>query len=134
LKKSYPLKELADTPDEIAPDGSQVRLLLTMNGGGMAHFTIPAGHTTRAVRHQTVDEIWYVSSGHGDMWRSCDGSEDVTLLKPDLAVAIPVGTSFQVRNTGDIDITVVGQTMPPWPGNDEAIICEGPWQPTLLSG
>ena len=127
----FATKQLADTPDEIAPDGSEVRLLVTVPGGGMAHFTIPQGHTIRAVRHQTVDEIWYIASGTGEMWQSRDGREALIELNPQLAVTIPVGTTFQVRNTGEDDITVVGQTMPPWPGNDEATICEGRWSPTL---
>jgi mannose-6-phosphate isomerase-like protein (cupin superfamily) len=124
-------KALADLPDEIAPDGSQVRLLLAMRGGSMAHFTIPQGHTIRAVKHQTVDEMWYIVGGRGVMWRSFDGTQKEIELKPRLAVSIPVGTIFQVKNEGTNDLCVIGQTMPAWPGNDEAIICAGPWQPTV---
>jgi mannose-6-phosphate isomerase-like protein (cupin superfamily) len=131
MTNRFDAKHLPNDADEIAPDGSEVRLLLTLDGGGMAHFTIPAGHTIRAVRHQTVEEIWYIVSGRGDMWRSLGDAESVVTLEPGLAVSIPVGTTFQVKNTGTDDICVVGQTMPAWPGNDEAIVSEGPWTPTL---
>ena len=40
---------------------------------------------------------------------------------------IPLGTQFQFRNTGDEPLSVLIATMPPWPGNDEAIAVQGPW-------
>jgi mannose-6-phosphate isomerase-like protein (cupin superfamily) len=131
MTSGYRHKHLASQADEIAPDGSQVRLLVSTSRGSMAHFTIPAGHTIRAVKHRTVDEIWYIVSGRGQMWRSLDDTENVTDLSANLAVSIPVGTTFQVRNPGAKDICVVGQTMPAWPGNDDAIVCDGPWTPTI---
>ena len=60
---------LPDAPDAIAPDGSQVRVLLRLDGGSMAHFRLAAGQVSRAVAHHAVDELWYVLSGHGQMWR-----------------------------------------------------------------
>jgi len=33
----------------------------------MAHFHLPAGQVSRAVRHRTVEEIWFVLSGRGEM-------------------------------------------------------------------
>ncbi|NKB97092.1 MAG: cupin domain-containing protein [Pseudomonadales bacterium] len=100
----------------------------------MGHFTIPAGQTIRAVCHKTVDEIWYVLTGTGQMWRKHQNEELVVSLCEGVSVTIPVGTSFQVRNTGVEDLRVVGQTMPAWPGNDEATIVTGRWSPTLKGG
>ena len=33
-------KHLPMAPDAVAPDGSEVRLLLRLDGGGMAHFEL----------------------------------------------------------------------------------------------
>lgn len=43
--------------DELAPDGSEIRLLPNLKGGGMCHYTLPAGKTSRAVMHKNVNEI-----------------------------------------------------------------------------
>lgn len=56
-------------PTEAAPDGSDVRTLLRLAGGSMVHFTLPAGTVSAAVVHRSVEEIWYVLSGRGQMWR-----------------------------------------------------------------
>ena len=48
---------LPEHPTVVAPDGSDVRVLLGLAGGGLAHFQLAAGATSRAVRHQTVEEI-----------------------------------------------------------------------------
>ena len=61
--------------DLVAPDGSEVRVLLSLEGGSMAHFRLAAGQVSRAVRHRSVEEIWYVLSGAGEMWRSHGGRE-----------------------------------------------------------
>ena len=46
--------------DAVAPDGSDVRVLLRMHGGGMAHFELGPGETSAAVSHRTVEEIWFL--------------------------------------------------------------------------
>jgi mannose-6-phosphate isomerase-like protein (cupin superfamily) len=125
-------RALSNAADEIAPDGSQVRILASVGRGGMGHFTIPAGQTIRAVRHKNVDEIWYILQGEGEMWRKGQIGEVTISIRSGLSLTIPVGVSFQVRNLGPIDICVIGQTMPPWPGNDEAEYVKGKWAPTLI--
>ena len=66
----YDTKALPALRDAFAPDGSDVRLLLSLRGGGVAHFELAAGATSVAVRHRTVEEIWYFVGGEGQMWRS----------------------------------------------------------------
>jgi mannose-6-phosphate isomerase-like protein (cupin superfamily) len=53
----------------VAPDGSDVRVLLDFAAGSMAHFELRAGEISRAVMHRSVEEIWFVVSGRGEMWR-----------------------------------------------------------------
>src|SRR5262245_32644925 len=61
-------KRLPARPDVVAPDGSDVRILLQTSRGSMAHFELAPGRTSKAVRHRTVEEIWFVLAGRGEMW------------------------------------------------------------------
>ena len=124
-------RKLPDQPDVTAPDGSFVRILLQRSGGSMAHFELPAGCTSLAVEHRTVEEIWYVLSGTGEMWRRLGDDEQVVGLTAGTCVTIPVGTRFQFRNLGTEPLTAVAITMPPWPGPDEALFVEGIWPPQV---
>ena len=112
-------------PTTVAPDGSDVRILLGLAGGGVAHFELAPGRTSWAVRHRTVAEIWYVLTGRGEMWRRQDRVEDVVVLEPGVCLTIPLGTEFQFRNLGDEPLAAIGMTMPPWPGDDEAVLVDG---------
>jgi mannose-6-phosphate isomerase-like protein (cupin superfamily) len=97
----------------------------------MAHFELPPGQTSRAVMHRTVEEIWLVLSGRGEMWRKQGGREEIVPLEPGVCLTLPSGTHFQFRSANDQPVAVVGVTMPPWPGEGEAIVVAGPWHPTV---
>lgn len=114
-----------------APDGSAVRPLLGLAGGTMAEFELAPGQVAAAVTHRTVDEIWYVLGGRGEIWRRQGTREEVVLLEPGVCLTIPLGTHFQFRAVGDAALTVLGITMPPWPGSGEARLVAGPWTPTV---
>jgi len=112
-------------PMATAPDGSDVRLLLGLKGGGMAHFELGPGRSSLAVRHRTVEEIWFFLGGRGEMWRRLGGIEEIVPVDAGICLTIPVGTEFQFRSFGYEPLAVIGVTMPPWPGDDEAILVEG---------
>ena len=91
----------------------------------MAHFRLPPGACSKA-SSPTVEELWFVSAGAGELWRSTRGrGGEVVPLRPGVAVSIPVGTSFQFRAAAASEVAVVGVTMPPWPGDDEAVAGPG---------
>lgn len=118
--------------DAIAPDGSDVRILLGLTGGGMAHFELPPGQTSRAVTHRTVEEIWFFLSGRGEMWRRQNGQPEIIVpVEPGVCLTIPLGTHFQFRSLGAEPLAALGVTMPPWPGEAEAILVEGKWEATV---
>ena len=100
---TFQTRLLPDSPDVVAPDGSDVRILLQLGGGSMAHFELAAGQVSRAVAHRTVDEIWYVLHGRGQMWRRPAQREEqaqreqTVSLSPGTCVSIPAGTHFQFR-------------------------------------
>lgn len=124
---TFDTKPLPPNPDLIASDGSDVRVLLATSRGGMAHFELASGHVSLAIRHRSVDEIWFVLSGAGEMWRSLGGRDEVVALGPGVCVSIPVGTHFQFRAMTGAPLAAVGVTMPPWPGPHEALPVPGKW-------
>jgi mannose-6-phosphate isomerase-like protein (cupin superfamily) len=124
---------LPEQPTAAAPDGSEVRVLLDTERGSMAHFAFPAGQVSQAVRHRTVDELWYFVAGAGRMWIE-GGADDGFPVHPEVCVRIPAGSAFQVRADAQEPLAAVGVTMPPWPGPDEAQLVPGIWTPTLAPG
>ena len=132
--RPFETRTLGADVDAIAPDGTAVRLLLSLAGGSMAHFELPAGAVSHAVTHRTVDEIWFVVSGRGSIWRRQEGHERIDLLAPGTSLTIPLGTAFQFRAEAGLALAFVAITMPPWPGMDEALPTTGPWRPSVAPG
>jgi mannose-6-phosphate isomerase-like protein (cupin superfamily) len=127
----FETKRAAEAPDVIAPDGSEVRVMSSLVRGALAVFSLPPGAVSEPVAHRTVEELWYVISGHGRMWRKLDGQEETVELVVGLSLSIPTGTHFQFRCDGTEPLKVLGATMPPWPGADEAYKVDGKWPPTV---
>lgn len=112
----------------IAPDGSEIRVLLSTGMGQMTHCTLHPGETSKAISHRTVEEIWYCLKGQGKVWRRRGEAEQVVEFKPGVCVSIPPGTSFQFRNTGQRPLEFIIATMPPWPGDHEAVETVSFWK------
>ena len=111
-----------------APDGSEVRLLLTEAHGAtrcsVVEVTLGPGEVSRPVRHRTVEEAWYVVAGSGEVWRCPPGTPSgeappVRIAVGD-ALVIPTGWAFQFRADVGSGLRFVCVTMPAWPGMDEA--------------
>ena len=134
LERAFHTKPLPANRDAVAPDGSDVRVLLAGPRGSLAHFELAAGETSVAVRHRTVEEIWYFLRGRGEMWRKSDDDEEVVPVSTAVCITIPVGTSFQFRASGEESLAAIGATIPPWPGTGEALTVPGPWEPTVKPG
>jgi mannose-6-phosphate isomerase-like protein (cupin superfamily) len=128
---SLAAKTLGKNPDAVAPDGTAVRLLNALAGGSFAHFELPAGAVSHAVAHRTVEEIWYFVSGTGKVWRRRGDEEVFTDAAPGVSLTVPLGASFQFRAGAGGPLAFVAVTMPPWPGDTEALRVEGPWAPTI---
>jgi len=108
-----------------APDGSDVRVLLSLGSGGLAHFELGPGKTSKAVRHKTVEEIWYFLGGRGQMWRLQGDRSEIVDVEAGTCLTIPLGTHFQFRSLGFDPLAAIGVTMPNWPGPEEAISVVG---------
>ena len=122
---------LAERPVIAAPDGSDVRPLLELEAGGLAHFSLAPRKVSKAVVHKTVEEIWYIISGRGEMWRSNTAGESITPLEAGVTLTIPLGTRFQFRSFEPEPLEVVAVTMPRWPGAQEATVVAGKWKEEL---
>ncbi len=129
--RAPPPVRAGEQPDDVAPDGSEIRLLVggSPERGGAARaslceVTLPAGQVSRPVWHRTVEEIWYVLAGRGDVWRCPPdaGPDQVPPLpvEPGDALVIPTGWRFQFRAGPDAPLRFLCYTSPPWPGADEA--------------
>jgi mannose-6-phosphate isomerase-like protein (cupin superfamily) len=120
-------KVLSRDYDYLAPDSSEIRLLLKAKLGGVCHCTLPAGKISSAVRHKTVDEIWFFLNGIGEVWRKYEKMEEITDVRMGTSINIPVGTCFQFRNIGSDALQFICITMPNWPGPEEAELMHGNW-------
>ena len=111
--------------DVLAPDGSEIRILAGTERCSMAHGLLPPGGVSRAIRHRTVEEVWYVLSGQAEIWRRLGDDEQVITAMSGTSLTIPVGTHFQFRTVGDEPFQFIMLTIPPWPGEDEAEFVQG---------
>jgi mannose-6-phosphate isomerase-like protein (cupin superfamily) len=127
MDEGFDTRQLPGAPDAVALDGSQVRVLLQLGRGSMAHFELGAGQVSRPVAHHCVDEIWYILQGRGQMWRRQAQRQETVLLYAGTCVSIPAGTHFQFRADRSGPLAAIGVTMPPWPGADEAYEVPGAW-------
>jgi len=121
---------LADTRPVPAPDGSRVRMLPRLSGGSVVHVELVAGQVSHPVAHRTVEEIWFVLSGRGELWRRQGVREETVALETGVSLTLPLGTHFQFRAEADGPLSILCVTLPPWPGDHEAFGVEGPWAPT----
>ena len=124
-----PLGQRRLTPDLTAPDGSEIRLLVDVRHGAtnssLVEVTLGSGEVTRPARHRTVEEVWYVLEGTGQVWRCRPDADPENVsavdVKPGDALVIPTGWSFQFSAGQDGPLRFLCHTTPPWPGEDEAV-------------
>ena len=65
---------------------------------------VPVGKTHAAHSHETMEEIFYFTSGEGQV-KIGDEIEDVTVGD---RVIVPAKTTHQVKNTGNVDLEYIG--------------------------
>jgi mannose-6-phosphate isomerase-like protein (cupin superfamily) len=124
---AFTTKQLDSEYDVLAPDSSEIRLLVGTARGSVVHGTLPPGRVSLAIAHRTVEEVWYVTEGRGQVWRKQGDHETVVDVEPGTALTIPTGTHFQFRTTGSEPLRFIMCTMPPWPGEQEAVRVPNHW-------
>ncbi len=123
--------KMLDIPrQKLAPDGTKVYELIEGERGSLAIFEQNAGDISIAVKHEIVEEIWYVLSGAGQIWTKSreGGAEKIIEMHPGVVMSLPVQTHFQFRNTGLVSLRIAGLTLPSWAhANEPAPEVEGYW-------
>lgn len=132
--KTFQTIRLPSKPDYLAPDSSEIRLLPNVQGGGLAHCTLPRTGTSLAVRHKTVEEIWYFIEGTGKVWRKMGSKQTTTKVRSGVCITIPLGCHFQFRNIGDGPLRFIIATIPRWPGGSEAVRVKDHWSKSPARG
>jgi mannose-6-phosphate isomerase-like protein (cupin superfamily) len=120
LSSILDLKTVSSVMDELAPDGSEIRLLHRVTGASFCQCTLPKGKTSLATSHKTIDEIWYFTAGTGEVWREDQGVTRVDTVEAGICLTIPREVKFQFKNTSDTSLEFFIVTSPPWPGPTEA--------------
>lgn len=130
MRANLKTKQLPAIYDYLASDKSEIRLLLNMKGGGLAHShcTLQPQGVSLAVKHKTVEEIWYFIQGQGQVWRKQGGQEEVVDVGPCTCITIPTGTHFQFRKNGKDPLCFIRATMPARPGEEEAVRVQDHWK------
>lgn len=123
----FATRQLGEEYDVLAPDSSEIRLLVGTTRGSLTHGTLPPGQVSLAIAHRTVEEVWYVIAGRGQVWRKQGDHEVVVDVAAGTALTIPSGAHFQFRTTGSEPLRFIMCTMPPWPGEGEAVRVPDHW-------
>jgi hypothetical protein len=110
----FDTRRIAEAPDAIAPDGSEVRLLGVLPRGSMAAFRLAPGPCRRPWPTAPSRRSGTSSPGRG-MWRRLGEAEEVTEVGRGVSVTIPTSAHFQFRCDGGEPLEAVAVTMPPGP-------------------
>ncbi len=86
LESTPPIGHRSPEVDAVAPDGSEIRLLIGeqhfARGASLCEVTLPPGQVSRPVWHRRVEEVWYFLEGHGQVWRCPPGSDPAGSRRP----------------------------------------------------
>ena len=123
-----PVGRASHDPDTTAPDGSEIRFLVdhrhSARQASLVEVTLPSGQVSRPVWHRTVEEIWYILEGSGQVWRCPPdaGPESVApvMVGPGDALIVPANWRFQFSADEGGPLRFLCYTSPPWPGPEEA--------------
>jgi mannose-6-phosphate isomerase-like protein (cupin superfamily) len=124
-----PFEMLSKAAVESAPDGSQARPLATSTRASLCHCTLAPATLSQAIAHRSVEELWYFTDGEGEFHCPAINQGQPVAVSAGTSLALPSGVAFQFRNTStDTPLQFIVATLPPWPGESEALVgVEGYW-------
>jgi mannose-6-phosphate isomerase-like protein (cupin superfamily) len=119
---------LAAAPDSTYPGGgAEIRFLINNPRGDLTHAVCPAGQVAPVHHLPELHEAYYILAGHGEIWRSWDGKEGITALRPGRWVHMPPGTRFQFRAYQDTALVFLVVVLPSWEPELFHTVPGGPW-------
>ena len=117
---NYEIVNLKPEPSYLAPDGSEIYVLVEGSKGSLCQCILPVGKSF-PVAHKSIEELWFFLEGEGEVYREGLGENDLLEVSAGSSLVIPAATTFQFRNVGQVPLKFIIATIPPWPGKDEAI-------------
>lgn len=107
----------------ITKDGSEIRELLHPSVHGnrnqsLAEAIIPAGKQSILHRHNSSEEIYHITSGHGVMQLG----EKKFEIRPGDTIAIPAGMPHAVENYGKEPLKLLCSCSPPYSHEDTELV------------
>ena len=116
------IKNINAVPAFTTKDGSEIRELLAHRNSAirrqsLAEARVPAGGATLEHYHVKTEEIYYITSGAGQM-RVADETRPVTAGD---AIAIPPGKKHKLWNTGQTPLTLLCCCAPAYEHEDTII-------------
>ena len=82
----------------LAPDGSTIRELVAGARASMVHCTLAPGAVSRALAHRSVEELWFVLKGKGQVWRRLGSREETIEAHAGVALEVPLEQDPAVWN------------------------------------
>ena len=109
----------------ITKDGSEIRELMHPAQHGnvnqsLAEATVAPGVETRQHKHITTEEIYHITQGKGLMRL---GDEQFEVTEGD-SVCIAPGKTHNIKNTGDVPLTIICCCSPPYRDSDTVLTDE----------
>ena len=95
------IRNIDEVPAFATKDGSEIRELLahrnsSIRNQSLAEARVAPGQTTTPHYHSRTEEIYYILSGEGSMRIG----DEIRLVGPGDAIAIPPGMTHQITNNG----------------------------------
>jgi mannose-6-phosphate isomerase-like protein (cupin superfamily) len=117
------VRNLAHVPAFTTKDGSEIRELLAPRNSCIKHQSLaearlPPGAATTPHYHVVTEEIYYILEGHGRM----DMGGETREVGPGDAIAIPSGTTHQIRNTGNTSLKFLCCCAPSYEHDDTVLV------------
>lgn len=110
-------------PAFITKDGSEIRELMHPAEHGnvnqsLAEATVAPGEETAQHKHITTEEIYHITQGKG-MMRLGDKLFEVNVGD---SICIAPGTIHNIKNIGEVPLTILCSCSPPYHDNDTVLI------------
>jgi mannose-6-phosphate isomerase-like protein (cupin superfamily) len=115
-----------------SPAGASVLPVGQNLQASVAVCSLKPGQITECIQHKTVEEIWYILEGEGELfWKNPRTlRKGVLILRPGTVAKLSTGLHFQYRDTGSSSsssLKFLCITTPPWPGSQEATQVDKYW-------
>jgi len=117
------VSKLRDVKPYQTKDRSEIRELMHPDVHGnqqqsLAQASVPVGATTLLHRHDITEELYFIQSGRGQMTLG----DKTFAVEPGDTVCISPGTAHCIKNTGDVELTLLCCCSPAYSHDDTEVL------------